>query len=124
MKHAVRLGIMVAVMSIPGLALNRDSAKVHFATPVRVGSSNLPAGDYKVSWTGAGPDVQVSFAQGKKVIATSLAKLTQADNEAATSQTANGVEVETAQEGSTAVLQELQLPHLNLSFEGNAKAGQ
>jgi hypothetical protein len=124
MKNVVFLGIMIAVMSVPGFAINRDSAKVDFATPVRVGSSDLPAGEYKAIWTGAGSEVQVSFVQGKKVIATSSAKLTETDNVATTSHTPNGVEVVTTQEGNTTVLQELRLPHLNLSFEDNAKVGQ
>ena len=124
MKHAARLAIVIAVLSVPGFAMNRDSAKVKFVTPVRIGSSGLPAGEYKTTWTGAGPEVQVSFAQGKKVIATLSAKLTEANNEATTSRTPNGVEVVTSQEGNTTVLQELRLPHLNLSFEDNAKATQ
>ncbi len=124
MKNVVLLGIVIAVISVPGFAIHRDSARVNFATPVRAGSSDLPAGEYKATWTGAGSEVQVSFAQGKKVIATSLAKLTEADNEAITSNTTSGVELDTTQEGNTTVLQELRLSHLTLSFEDNAKADQ
>ncbi len=120
MKNIVFLGIMIAVMAVPGFAINSDSAKVDFETPVRVGSNDLPAGEYKATWTGVGSEVQVSFAKGRKVIATSSAKLTVTT----TSHTPKGVGVVTKQEGNTTVLLELTLPHLNLSFEDNAKVDQ
>ena len=40
-----------------------------------VNGTQLKPGDYKVEWDGTGPDVQVSFLQGKKVVATVPAKV-------------------------------------------------
>jgi hypothetical protein len=35
----------------------------------------LKAGEYSVTWEGSGPDVQVNFLKGKKIVATSPAHL-------------------------------------------------
>src|SRR5262249_26302566 len=43
--------------------------------PVQVNGKQLPAGDYTVTWTGEGPNVNVSFARGGKVLATATAML-------------------------------------------------
>ena len=39
--------------------------------PATVNGTNLKAGDYKLQWDGTGTDVQVTFLQGKTVIAKS-----------------------------------------------------
>jgi hypothetical protein len=108
---------MALTVSISGFARNTDSAQIHFATSTRVGSNNLPAGDYKLTWTDSGSDAQVSFAQGKKVVATVPAKLAAAEND----WRSNG-EIDTVQEGSTTVLEEIHLAHLNLSFSHDTVA--
>ena len=43
--------------------------------PVKVGATQLQPGKYKVVWDGSGPEVQVSFMEGKKTVATAPAKL-------------------------------------------------
>ena len=32
---------------------------------MKVGSTNVPAGDYKVTWTGSGDNAQVTLTKGK-----------------------------------------------------------
>lgn len=43
--------------------------------PATVNGTKLKAGDYRVEWEGSGPDVEVSFMQGKNVVAKVPAKL-------------------------------------------------
>jgi hypothetical protein len=43
--------------------------------PVTVSGTQLPAGDYSVKWDGNGPNVEVSFLKGNKVVATTPARL-------------------------------------------------
>jgi hypothetical protein len=112
--------ILLAVLSasIPGFAGNVSSTSVHLATPTQVGSSNLPAGDYKLTWTDpSSPDTgtQVNFVQGKKVIATVPAKLVRANNNA------DSVETDNPPHSAT-ILQEIHLAHVNLSFDATTTA--
>src|SRR5271154_864858 len=78
--------ILLAILSasIPVFAGNVNSTSLHFLTTTQVGSSNLPAGDYKLTWTdpaSSDANTQVNFVQGKKVIATVPAKLVRAKND-------------------------------------------
>jgi len=56
-------------------ALASNHASVAFADPVTINGTQLPAGDYLVKWEGSGDSVQLSFMQGKKVVATTAAKM-------------------------------------------------
>ena len=71
---------LLLTLSIGLYAAEKKSDSVTFHDPVKVGSTTLAPGDYKVVWDGAGPDVQVSFVQGKKTIATAPAKLVSENN--------------------------------------------
>jgi hypothetical protein len=42
---------------------------------VTVNGTNLPAGDYSVKWEGTGSNVQLNILKGKKVVATTPARL-------------------------------------------------
>lgn len=42
-------------------AATNESGSVSFPTPVRVGSTNLPAGTYAIHWQAGSGDVQVKF---------------------------------------------------------------
>jgi hypothetical protein len=102
--------------SIPGFAGNAGSTSVHFATPTRVGSNDLPAGDYKVTWTDSGSDTQVSFVQGKKVVATVPAKVVRAENSNIS------LETDTPQGSGTTVLEGINLAHVSLTFGRDTSA--
>jgi hypothetical protein len=54
---------------------DKNEGKFTLVDSVQVGSSELKAGDYKATWNGSGPDVQVIILQGKDVVATVPAKL-------------------------------------------------
>jgi len=48
--------------------------------PTIVGSVTLQPGEYTIEWSGAGPEVQVSFSRGKKTIVTVPAAVESAVN--------------------------------------------
>lgn len=50
--------------------------------PVQVSGKQLPAGEYQVKWEGNGPDVQLNILKGKKLVATSQAKVVDLDQKA------------------------------------------
>jgi hypothetical protein len=56
-------------------ALASNHASVAFTDAVTVNGTQLPAGDYQMKWEGSGNNVQLSFVQGKKVVATTTARM-------------------------------------------------
>jgi hypothetical protein len=66
-----------AMLSLPALALaaDKNSASVQIAQPVTVAGAQLAPGNYRLVWEGNGPDVTVTFLEGKKTVATAPAKL-------------------------------------------------
>jgi hypothetical protein len=57
------------------MAATKSQESLSLSNPATIGSSQLQPGQYKVVWEGNGPEVQVSFLQGKKTVATVPAKL-------------------------------------------------
>jgi len=110
-KFALLLTLMLAVATTV-FAAGKNSATVNIHEKVTVGTTTLPAGEYKVSWTDAG---QVTFAQGKTTVATIPATVSAKSN--------SQVTVITATEGSNLVLSGLRLKTADLTFGGAAKSG-
>lgn len=110
-KFALLLTLMLAVATTV-FAAGKNSATVNIREKVTVGSTALPAGEYKVSWTDAG---QVTFAQGKTTVATVPAKVSAGENPQ--------VSVLTDAAGSGKVLSGLRLKTANLTFVSEAKSG-
>jgi len=54
-----------ALMAVAAFAADSGTGKIHLDSAVKLGSDQLPAGDYKVSWTGSGDNAQVTLTQGK-----------------------------------------------------------
>ena len=70
MKRFSSLLILSTMISIAAFAADGGSGKVRLDSAVRVGSTELPAGEYKVSWTGSGDNAQVTLKQGKTTATT------------------------------------------------------
>lgn len=66
------LGIALVLSSVV-FASSKGSLLV--STQVTVNGKALAPGQYSVVWDGTGPDVQVNFVKGKKVVATAQAHL-------------------------------------------------
>ena len=65
MKRFSSLLILSTLLAVTAFAADGGSGKVRFDSAVKVGSTELPAGDYKVTWTGSGDNAQVTLKQGK-----------------------------------------------------------
>jgi hypothetical protein len=70
MKRFSSLLILSTMISIAAFAADGGSGKVRLDSAVKVGSTELPAGEYKVSWTGSGDNAQVTLKQGKTTATT------------------------------------------------------
>ena len=67
MKRLFGYALMLAFAAVPALAA-KNSQSVDLADKVKVGTSDLPAGSVKVTWTGTGDTVQVTLAENGKSI--------------------------------------------------------
>lgn len=107
----------VTMVFLPALAFAgpRNSANLELNQSVTIAGTQLAPGQYKLIWEGNGPNVNVSFVEGKKTVATAPAKLV--------SNTTNEEAIETAtQTDNTRVLQAVDLKNLIIRFE-NAVPG-
>ena len=105
MKCFFGFALVVLSLSMPAFAA-KNSEDMTFTKNVKVGSTQVPAGDYKISWTGTDSNVQVSITQLGKTVVTVPAKLEPRKNPYASLSTANI--------GGAEVLQAIQFEKLNL----------
>src|SRR5262245_49496676 len=98
-------------------AAKRNSATVRFTEPVTVASTQLQPGRYRLTWDGAGPDVQVSFLKGKKTVATVPATLV---GEA--SPYSGAIETKMSSDNSK-VVEEIQWKKMALRFDEAGSGG-
>jgi hypothetical protein len=68
---------LALLLATSALAANKGSLQV--GDPLTVAGKQLAAGDYTVQWEGNGPSIELSILQGKKVVATVPARLTNLD---------------------------------------------
>lgn len=115
MKRLFAIAIILCSLSLPAFAA-KNTQKVTFWQTTKVGSTQVPAGTYKVTWTGADSNLQVTINQGKKTVATAPAKLLPAKN--------LNVSVSTNTVNGVAVLQSIQLDNFNLIFTEAGSTGQ
>ena len=64
MKRILSVLTVVSLMTIAAFAADAGSGTVRLDSSVKVGSTDLPAGSYKVTWTGSGDNAQVTLKQG------------------------------------------------------------
>jgi hypothetical protein len=91
---------------------------VTLAKAVTVGSTQIPAGDYKVSWEGAGPAVKVTLARSGASPVVVDAKLVTGKS------FISDASVVTAAQNGSVVLQEIQVKSNTLVFEGSDVAAK
>jgi hypothetical protein len=65
-SKSVVLGLAVMLASS---AFAATKGSLELTNPVNVNGTTLKAGDYKLEWDGAGPNVQLSILKGKNVVA-------------------------------------------------------
>jgi hypothetical protein len=114
MKQAPVFALMLALASIPAFAAKRNPT-INIPEDVEIGSTLVPAGDYSLSITGAGPEVQVTINQGKKAVASFTAKEVQAKG-------LTGISADSS--AKVPVLESIQLHDLSLVLEDAPHSGQ
>ena len=72
LAKCVALGLAV-LMATAAFASNKGS--FHAQEAVEVNGQQIPAGEYQLRWEGSGPNVELSFLQGKTEVAKTPAKL-------------------------------------------------
>jgi hypothetical protein len=111
MKRILGFASVLVLACAPAFA-GSDSQSVTIAAPVKVGATQLPAGTYKVTYTGAGSDVLVTLSKNGKAVASSPAKVVAERNQY------SGVSTQTV--GGVQILQEIQLSAVDLILADNA----
>jgi hypothetical protein len=118
MKRILGLALALVFLSVPAFAA-KNSQSVLLAQAATVGSTQLPAGHYRVTWTGSGSTVQVTLKQEDvhaPAIATVPAKLVTEKHDRAS--------VLTGAQGGTNTIEQIQLSHVSLVLSSRLNSGQ
>src|ERR1700722_8349540 len=70
LKSLAFLSTFALLFTMSAFARDKNQHNVNISDVVKVGGTQLHPGSYKVEWQGTGPDVQVSFVQNGKTVAT------------------------------------------------------
>src|SRR5258707_14725244 len=62
--------VVLVLLSVSAWAGDKMKANIQIEQTIHVGSTQLGPGAYKMTWTESGSNAQVTFSQGKNVIAT------------------------------------------------------
>jgi len=93
-KFTGGLVLALAVLASTVAFAGNKPGSLYLSDAAQVNGKQLPAGNYNVKWEGSGPEVQVQFLQGKKVVASAPAKVEQTPSkpskDAAVIETASG----------------------------------
>jgi len=114
MKRSFGFALMLVLFAAPAFAGNKP-ATVDIPQNVQVGSTQLPAGHYELTWTGSGSSVQASLLQNKKTVVTFSAKMVEGKNDP-------GVETDT--QGGASILDVIRTSRFSLTLNGTSQSGQ
>jgi len=115
MKRLVGFASMLVLLAAPAFGSSNKPQTVIIPQNVQVGSSKLPAGTYKLAWTGSGSDVQVTLTREGKTVITFAAKVVEQKNNP-------GVDVNTI--AGVTTLKAINLDKVSLELEGAPHPGQ
>jgi hypothetical protein len=114
MKRLLGYALMLTLAVAPAMAA-KNSQSFNLAQNVKVGTTDIPAGNVKVTWTGTGDAVQVTLAASGKSI-TVPAKLVSEKN-GHKGYTVNN-------KGGVDELQTIQLNDVSLQLQSPTSSGQ
>jgi hypothetical protein len=63
------------LFAVSAFAGNTIKKSLHLYESVTIEGTQLKPGDYKVEWSGSGPDVKVNILKGKETVATAPARI-------------------------------------------------
>ena len=117
MKRFIGFAAILVLLSAPAFAA-KNSSTINISQPVTVGTTQLPAAQYKVTWTGTGSSAQVTLENVKdaKSTVTVPAKVVDQKN------VLNSVLTST--KGGTNVLEGINLNKVTLVFTSAPNSGQ
>jgi len=110
MKRSFGYALIFTLLSVPAFAA-KNSQSITFPNAVTVGNTTLPAGDYKLTWTGTAPNVQVTIEQkdaSHPATATVPATLIE--------QKHDRIEFTTNTQSGAAALENIDLKNMSLTF--------
>ena len=107
MKRFLGFMFVCTLLAVPAFAA-KNSQTVNIPSAVQVGSTTLPAGEYKVTWTGSGATGQGTLAKKGITPVTVPAQVVEQKN------SHSGVSINT--EGGKGVLKAILLSNVSLSF--------
>jgi len=116
MKSFKKLMLSLSLLlsfSMASLAAHKNEATINLSDKVQLGSTQLAPGEYKLSWTGTGNDATATLSQGKKILVTVPAKLVEQRSQ----NPGVGIVTNAAESGTR--ITAIQLPKLELQFDGN-----
>jgi len=114
MKRFFSFAMMLTLLTAPAFA-SKNSQTVNLPTAMKVGSTDVTPGDYNVTWTGSGPEVQVTWTRNKKVVVTLPAKLVEQTNKN------EGLDMDNR--GGVQTLQAIRLRNMSLILESTPSSG-
>jgi hypothetical protein len=114
MKRSFGFALMLVLFAAPAFAGNKPTTVV-IPGNVQVGTTQLPAGQYELTWTGSGSNVQASLVQNKKTVVTFSAKMVEGKNDPS---------VETDSQGGAAILDVIRTSKFSLILGGGQQSGQ
>ena len=114
MKRFIGSALMLVLLAAPAFGSMKPQTVI-IPENVQVGSTQLPAGTYKLAWTGSGSNVQATLTQDGKAVVTFSARAVEGKNNP-------GVDIYT--HGGVVNLEAIYLSSISLALEGAPKPGQ
>jgi hypothetical protein len=115
MSRLAAFASMLVLLAAPAFGAGNKPQTVIIPQAVQVGSTQLPAGTYKLAFTGTGSDVQVILTQAGKTVLTFAAKAVEQKNNP-------GVDLIT--NAGVTTLEAINLDKVSLQLEGATHPGQ
>lgn len=114
MKRFFSFAVILVLFALPAFA-GKNPPTVTIPDNVQIGSTKVPAGDYALTWTGSGSNIQATLARKGKAVVTFSARAIEGKNIPG---------VETSNQGGVVVLQTIQLNNVSLVLGDAPHVGQ
>jgi hypothetical protein len=114
LKRSFSFALLLVLFAVPAFAGNKTPT-VDIPQNVQVGSTQLPAGQYELTWTGSGSNVQATLIQNKKAVITFSAKMVEGKNDPG---------VETDKQAGATILDVIRTSKFSLILGGGPQSGQ
>ena len=117
MKRFTGIASALVLLASPMFGSSKKPQTIDIRQAVQVGTTNVPAGTYKLAWTGAGQEVQATLTTQKgKPVVTFAAKATDSKN------TNTGIGINTV--SGVTKLETIYLNDVSLQVEPAPQPGQ